>query len=342
MITLFLALVACNKEEAETDLELPPPEELIIPGVDGVDLEALFEDAVRNGIAADNRNVWEAHRASLAYADVGCPNFYAGTPDLEIDDIDEDARGYSWLDQCIGQRRFGGFQYWENNVNVEGSLTDLSGRSIDAQRELLGDGLVSDGDEVLFEFDGDGADSLSKIEDSTGFTRWTYSSLVNATVTGSFAFPADSPTPGGFRTDMYLFYTGGDVDGIEARGNVYYFDHRLIDRFDSIAMDIEFAGPTGATPDVCTTEPRGWIGVRDSDAYWYDVVFEPRSDPDATNPDYEPDPYTSCDGCGTLYIRGIPQEIQVCPDLSFLWQGALVPPEGTDFALSMRNLLEAP
>lgn len=54
--------------------------------------------------------------------------------------------------KCIGQRRFGGFQYWENSVNVEGSLTDLSGRSIDAQRELIGDGLVSDGDDVLFEF----------------------------------------------------------------------------------------------------------------------------------------------------------------------------------------------
>lgn len=69
MLTLFLALVACKQEETDSAVELPPLEELVIPGIDGVDLEALFEDAVRDGIAADNRAVWEAHRASLAFAD---------------------------------------------------------------------------------------------------------------------------------------------------------------------------------------------------------------------------------------------------------------------------------
>lgn len=345
MIAPLLALqfLGCAAEDSDTEIELPPPEELTIPGIDGVDLEGLVVDALGIAIHADNRVVWDAHVATLGMFEGGCPDIYTGTPDLEIDGLDEDARGYSWLDNCqAGDTRFGGYEYWENRIQVTGEATDLAGRSVDATRMVFGDGVLSQGGDVIFEFDGEGNDSLSRVDDSTGFSRFTYSSFVDGTVTGSLPFPTGAETPGGYRTDMYLTYTGGDSERLEARGNVYFFEHRLAGRFDSLAMDLEIVGPLGATPDVCTLEPRGWIGVRDEDAYWYDVVFEPRSDQDATGPDYEPDPYTACDGCGTLYIRGLAQDVQVCPDLSFLWSGALVPPEGHEFALSVRSLLEDP
>jgi hypothetical protein len=339
---LLIALLACTPKDTD-EIDTSPPAELEIPGLDGIDLDALFVEAVATGITADGRVPWGGHLDSLTRVQPGCPDLYAGTPDLDIDGIDQDGKGFSWLDHCqAGTDQFGGYEYWENGVHVVGELTDPGGRDVEAARHLVGNGVISEDDSVEFEFNGESEDSLSKIEDSTGFSHVTYQSLVKGTVTGSVPFPADSETPGGYRTDMYLYYTTGDVETIEARGNVYYFDHRMAERFDSIAMDIAFAGPTGATPDVCTAEPRGWIGVRDEDAYWYDVVFEPRTDMDATDTDFPNDPYTSCDGCGTLYVRGIAQDVQVCPDLSFLWQGALNPPDPSDFALSIRDILEAP
>lgn len=337
---LALALLACKPAANDSDVDTTPPAQLEIPALDGVDLDALFVEAVKTAITADGRVPWAGHTATLGLAEPGCPDFYAGTPDLDLDTVDQDAKGFSWLDHCLaGADQFGGYEYWENGVTVAGELTDPEGRDIEGSRHLIGNGVVSNSDDVEFEFNGESEDSLSRIDDATGFSRWSYASLVKGTITGSIPFPAESATPGGYRTDMYLYTTGGDVDSIEARGNVYFFDHRMDDRFDSIAMDLEFAGPSGATPDTCTAEPRGWIGVRDEDAYWYDVVFEPRTDMNASDPNYEPDPYTSCDGCGTLYVRGISQDVAVCPDLSFLWGGALTPPDGTDFALSIRDVL---
>lgn len=343
MSALLWLLLACTEKDTDTGVVLDPPEELEIPGIQGVDLDQLFVDTVKLGITADARVAWDAHAISLDLMDPGCPDIYAGIPDLEIDDLDEDVPGYSWLDQCYaGDERFGGYEYWENDVRVTGELEDPSGQTVAGQRSLIGNGVISVDDDVTFEFDGEASDSLTKIDDSTGFSRFVYSSLVDGTITGSIPFPDGSPTPGGWRTDMYLSYTGGDVDSLEARGNVYFFEKRINDRFDSLAMDIEFTGPNGATPDDCAIEPRGWIGVRDENAYWYDVVFEPRFDDDATDSDYPNDPYTACDGCGTLYIRGIAQDVQVCPDLSFLWDGALTPPQGNEYALSLRDFLEDP
>lgn len=340
MIPVLLALLACTKEEELPDIE--PPEELEIPSLEGVDLEALFVEAVQIAISADGRVPWAGHADTVARLTPGCPDVYAGTYDIESDDIDEDAPGLSWYDYCqTGDARFGGFQYWENAVASE-ELEDIGEISVAAERSLLGDGVVGLGDTVRFEFDGESSDAVS-ITEGSGYTRWTYSSLVSGTMTGTSMFPAGSETEGGWRTDMSLYYSGGDADLLEAMGNIYLFERRMQGVFDSVAIDIEFVGPTGAAPDDCSLEPRGWIGVRDENAWWYDVVFEPRYAEEGTGEDYENDPYTACDGCGTLYVRGIEQEgVQVCPDLSFLWTGALAPPDPEDFALSLRDSLEDP
>jgi hypothetical protein len=321
-----------------------PPEVLVVPPLDGIDLDTLYATAVQKAITSDMRVPWKGHVAGFDRFTPGCPDVYAGTPSDMIEGIDMDAPGTSWLDHCtVGDLGFGGFEYWESSVHASGDVTTDEGLSIEGQRMLVGDGTISRGDAALFEFKGTASDSLNQ-QSAPNYEHWLYSSLVDGTVSGSDPFEGAGVSSKGWRTDMYLAYSGGDIDSIEARGNIYWFDEadKIDGRFDSIALDIEFAGPHGITPDDCPTEPRGWIGVRDSDAYWYDVVFEPRHDDDGTDTDYQPDPYTACDGCGTLYVRGVPQDIQVCPDLSFLWDGALAPPDPDEFALSLRDQLEDP
>ena len=155
---------------------------------------------------------------------------------------------------------------------------------------------------------------------------------MDATVTGTLPFP-DGPA-GGWRTDLNLSWTSGDQDTLTANGNVYFFDHLIAGRFDSVNMDLTLQGPTGASPEACTAEPIGFISLRDPDAFWYDLVFDPLE----SDGEYDNEPYAGCDGCGTLYIRGVKQEAPVCLDLSWVWSGALTPPAAADYALGLRGL----
>ena len=139
---------------------------------------------------------------------------------------------------------------------------------------------------------------------------------------------------------MYERTTGGDEATIELRGNIYYFDYRIAGRFDSVTVNLLWGAPDSLGPDECAAEPRGWIGVRDENAFWYDLVFQPRYDDDPNAEPYQDGDYGPCDGCGTLYVRGLQQDgIEVCPDFSFLWDGTLTHPDPTDFALSLRDIL---
>jgi hypothetical protein len=145
-------------------------------------------------------------------------------------------------------------------------------------------------------------------------------------------------TPEGYRTDLYQFISGGDVDRYEARGNVYMFTPQLQGKFDSIAVDIALQGPLGAGPEDCTLEPLGWIGVRDDEARWYDVVFLPRYEEDIVGDKYPNDPLSICDGKGRLYIQGIEQELEVEVDFSFLFDGSFELPVAEDFILPLHSL----
>jgi len=143
-------------------------------------------------------------------------------------------------------------------------------------------------------------------------------------------------------TDLIRRAPGGIDQGLEATGNVYFVERRIQDRFDSIGADLEIIGPEAAGPDDCALEPQGWIAIRDEDAYWYDLVFSPRFDGDPNDPDYPNEPYSECDGCGTLYVRGLEQDgIEVCLNLDFLWDGMLAPPELQEFAFTLRDPGEA-
>jgi hypothetical protein len=196
--------------------------------------------------------------------------------------------------------------------------------------------VVRDDDGARFELDGEVVDSLYQVE-APGYSTWAWSSQLTGTATGR-----DLVTEGRFqapaRADLYLYATGGDAGRLEARGDVYFFDDLLADRFDSAALDIELLAPESAGPDDCALEPRGWIGLRDENAYWYDLVFLPRYD-DATDEDYANDPYGDCVGCGTLFVRGV-EAGTVCPDFSGIWSGPLSPPAAEDFILTLRDALE--
>ena len=339
---LLIGLVACGpREEDEPVDQGDPADDLVIPDLSDIDLEAAWQDGLSLTVGVTMGPAWDGHLASLGLMQSGCPDLYAGSPNL--DEVEaEPGEGLGWADACTsaGGLTFSGYAWWDIDVQSEGEADSAEGRTTTASRTLLADGSVGDDDGLLFDFDGEGTDSLYLAE-AEGYERWVYSSLVEATVTGRDVFdPATSLTPDGFRTDLYLYATGGDVDTVELRGNAYFFGPVLAGRFDSVAVDLTWTGPTGAGPDDCAAEPSGYISLRDEDAFWYDLVFLPASEDDATGEDYENDPYSGCDGCGTLYVRGLPQQ-ELCPDLSFLWDGAITRPEVEDFVLTLRDL-EAP
>lgn len=344
LLPLALVGTGCGAPEDTDALVLDDPVELPPPDLEGVDLPAAFEAAFRRMADVDLRPAFAGHRDALALRRAGCPDIYLGNPDVEGIELDDDL-GWSWRDFCTqpDATTFGGFAFWQGEASAVGDPETAEGRIIEAERRMVADGVVGRGDQVLFEFDGSGTDALTLVEATDDYTAWTYTSLVEATVTGSLAFPDADGMPGGYRTDLYRRATGGVNATLEARGNVYMFEHRIQDRFDSIGLDLELKGEAGAGPDDCTLEPQGWIALRDEDAFWYDLVFEPRYAGDPDDPDYPNEPYSECDGCGTLYVRGLEQEsTEVCLDLSFLWDDALDRPEPTDFVFTLRDLGETP
>ena len=246
------------------------------------------------------------------------------------------AEGISWSDYCRtgSGLTYVGYMYWDGALSQSGDIDSPVGLSVNGSRTMAGQASVTHQDQQLFEFKGTGSDSMYLIE-APDYRRWTYSSSITATVSGT-----ESTGEGqGFRSDTYIYASGGDVDLFEARGDVYWFDNHIQDHFDSVGMDLYMAGENGATPDDCTLEPKGWIGLRDKNAYWYDLVFMPQDASDSTG--YLDDERSVCDGCGTLYLRGLETENygQICPDFSTIFLGdAVALPDAGDFLLTLQQL----
>ncbi|MES2645173.1 MAG: hypothetical protein V4850_37140 [Myxococcota bacterium] len=324
-------LGGCAPTEEEPVDPGRPVDPLFLPDVSGIDLPVAYADAFAMALNVRTATAWAGHVATLGMRTAGCPDLWVGAPGDALD-LDDDAPGVSWADHCDNGQGvdFGGALYWETAVAVEGDPASEEGRTSSAERTLVGDATVGEGSDARFELDGEASDAVS-LSEAPGYARYTWSSLVAGTVTGSEVFVGTS-TPGGYRTDLYLYAEGGDAERLEARGNLYLYEDRIADRFDSVAMDLSYVGPTNAAPTDCTLEPTGWLSVRDADAYWYDLVFLPA---DAEAP--ETGVSAACDGCGELYVRGVPAG-QVCVDLSLAWDGRLAPPSIADFALSLHDL----
>lgn len=339
-VLLALLLLGCSGKEEDTKDTGYPGVDLPTPNVEGVDFQAAFQEAFTLAAQTDLKAGWKGHVNAIAQRTSGCPDVYIGNPDIEnLDDVPEDGTGWSWADYCTNQggKTFAGWSYWVNNIDITGDAETAEGATSQVSRAIQSDQTLAQNNTVFYEFDGMASDALTQVQ-APDYLRWVYSSLVNATVTGEYAFDTSSTTQGGYRADIYLYATGGDADTLETRGNLYFFDKRIETRFDSVALDIAMSGPSGSGPDDCTAEPQGWIGIRDENAFWYDLVFQPRYDSDVSDTGYENDPYNACDGCGALYIRGLEQPaMEVCMDFSFLWSGILQPPAVEDYVFTLRE-----
>lgn len=325
---------ATDTAVTEVENAFPLPDD-----IDTIVWESVFQDAVDTLKTVNTQAVWQGHLATMETRRAGCPDFWTGEITVGTQTVG-DPEGIAWYDDCEMESglSYGGWLTWTSEVVEEGDPESLEGRFADADRVVEGDAIVSDGDGVRLEFDGIARDSFYRLDAAYDFERFVYSSQIDGTLTGRDIFDGTA-TPDGYRTDMFLTISGGDVESFEARGNVYFFTAQLQDRFDSIQVDMSLVGPTAAGPDDCVLEPVGWIGVRDPDAYWYDVVFLPRFTDDVTETPFQNPELSECDGCGRLYIQGIEQEdVDVCVDFSFLFDGQFPLPNPDEYVLPFHGL----
>jgi hypothetical protein len=323
--------------------------ELTMPDLTGVDIDAAFADAIDVATTVSTGVSWAGHSRALERRHEGCPDFYVGAPEDFTEDFDlpdGGGNGMIWYDNCTtpGGLFYRGMQYWDGRGSIDGDPESSAGQTQQGNRTMAGAGTIGDEQETRFQFRGTATDSLSRVV-APDYDRWTYSSTVEATVTGTDALdPIASPTPGGWRAGLYMNATGGDSPRLEARGDVYLFDHRIQDRFDSVAIDIELLSEAAAGPDDCALEPRGWIGLRDENAWWIDVVFMPVESEDGTGDVWYDPTYSACDGCGTVYVRGVEAEPigTICPDFQQIFdRGILTLPEIDDYVFTIRSLDES-
>ena len=352
LLTLGLLLGCRGEDKGDTggigDQGQGGTVELTMPDLSGVDIDAAFADAIDITTSVSTGVSWGGHIRSLERRHEGCPDFYVGAPEDFTEDFnlpDGGGNGLLWYDNCTtpGGLFYRGMQYWDGRGSIAGNPESSAGQTQQGNRTMAGAATVGDEQETRFQFRGTASDSLSRIV-APDYERWTYSSTVEATVTGTDALdPIASATPGGWRAGLYVNAAGGDSPRLEARGDVYMFEHRIQDRFDSVAIDIELLSASAAGPDDCSLEPRGWIGLRDENAWWIDVVFMPTETDDSTGDVWYDPSYSACDGCGTVYVRGVEAEPigTICPDFESIFaRGILDLPEIDDYVFSVRSLDE--
>jgi len=346
MVTLpaILVLQACMPFEATRDTLTEPTPGTTNPfplpdDLDEIDWPAVFQEAVEQLKTINTQVPWGGHLQSLESRQAGCPDFWVDRFTVGNNLVGDD-NTISWYDDCSNPDTsyFDGLLTWTSDVLEEGDPATIDGRTSEGFRSLTGDAIVGDDDGLRFSFNGGASDSLYRLE-ADGYSRLTYSTNLDNVEVGGRDALSGTATPDGFRSDLFMFLSGGDVDTFEARGNVYFFTPQLHDRFDSIQLDMALVGPSGAGPNDCLEEPLGWIGVRDENAYWYDVVFLPRFQEDVVGDPYANDPLSQCDGCGRLYVQGVEQpDVDVCVDFSFVFDGGFPLPDADDYVLPFHAL----
>lgn len=329
-----LDAVACAPtDDDEVDLG-PPAPDLLMPDLTGLDLPTQLSRGLDLALTADLRGSWSAFTQTMALRDT-CPDIYASGDD------NNDMPPLYWSDSCTteGGMLFEGELGWNSvatrDVLSEGSYVDIG------ERQLSGSATIESSIDAsairLFSFSGEGSDAFYQSVDGQsteqGSERWTYSAQLTGTVTGTLPFEQDQGEEGdhfsgGWREDLYIQYTGGNQDILNLRGDLFLLQETF-DRFDSVSLDITLYGPTGAPPGACLLEPYGYIGLRDTSAYWYEVIFLPIEGAESGAESAE------CDGCGTLFVRGVEQPDPVCMPFEGIWD-KLSPPVLTDYIFSIR------
>ena len=258
--------------------------ELTMPDLTSVDIDAAFADAIDVAMTVSTGVSWGGHIRSLERRHEGCristsehPNF---TDDFGLPD--GGGNGLLWYDNCTtpGGLFYRGMQYWDGRGAIDGDPQSSSGQTQQGNRTMAGASTVGDNQETRFQFRGTASDSLSRVI-APDYERWTYSSTVEATVSGTDALdPIASLTPGGWRADSTstppaaVSPARGPGRRLPVRaphpGPLRFARdrHRTVERL---------VGRTGHA-----LEPRGWIGLRDENAWWIDVVFMPTESDDGT------------------------------------------------------------
>lgn len=310
-------------EETKVELDTAPPtvSDADLTGVD----EQLFVDSVALILTVSANSVWGAIDASLARGNgSSCPDVYLGTPnpnEVDFEGVDDDFDGWSWYDYCRnGSTRIGGGMFWDTELVTS---IDKGDTLYEGQRSLVSAAWVGTDDETFVQFDGDLDDSLRmRVAPGGGKTVEGYSMSFDGIVGGSDLF-ADAT---GWRSTLEFDYQPGSFSII---GNLFMFEQVVDGRFDAWSYQLEEGDTT------CAKEPEGWLAVRAIDGFWFELDYETPLDYGDTGKVPDTDPYAACDGCGTLYVRGIDQlerqEVGVlCPDFSTAWSG-IATPQPEDF-----------
>lgn len=280
-----------------------------------INLARAVEDALALAGIVTTQSAFVGHTTTMERGEVGCPQVWAGVPpeDLTNFQFDDDEEGLSWLSDCTtgSGLTFSGFTHWTS------TLRDEDGYGGGASRSLVGNAAVLDGDDVLWAFTGEAADTF---DEGTG----QYSSSFAGTVTGSMSglgagLRAQNNTAsddGGFQaqwgTDGSMHFSGS-VEAFDGYGPT---DTRSGDepelegitgwkknqpRFTSIRFDLTFG------PD-CAEEPVGFVGLRGNEGFWFDIYFLPIYPVDEDTAQSNSFPFENidnqtCDGIGTLFSR---------------------------------------
>ena len=285
--------------------------------VDVIDYDVAVTQAIAVALGADLASTWRGHVQMMENGDATCPRVFLGAP--EDEDMDEDV--ISWAGSCsTGGLDYTGTVTWQTEVDTEGG----GGRS------LTGDAEVADANgNVQFQFDGEASDDVTWTDG--GFS---YGSSIEGQVSGLAMFGADSAVPGGFRGNVDLATASDGTMTIDA--NLYLFGEPLLGRFDSVVLDIEFQ-------EGCADEPVGYVGLRGTDGYWFDVYFMPKFAADDPTVEAQAYPYEIidnpvCDGCGHLFVRNVRVDAvpDVCPDFGSL-AGALSAPPVDEYVLTLHD-----
>jgi len=289
--------------------------------VDTIDYQQAVDAALEVVLASDLATTWQGHVGMLASGDATCPAVFLGAPEDAMADDDDEL--VSWVGGCeVDGSDYDGFVTWSSAVDPE---------SGEGARSLSGDASVVAGNgDTRFQFDGEASDSVVW----TGPDDFVYTSTIEGQVSGVETFDASSAVPGGFRGNVTL--TTGSDGTLQLDANLFLFGQPLLDRFDSVVVDLEFT-------DECGEEPLGYVGLRGIDGYWFDVYFMPRYDPDEGTVDAQAYPYeiiddAVCDGCGHLFVRNVAIEDAglVCPDFSGIRSSTSAPPID-DYVLTLHD-----
>lgn len=313
----------------EPDPAPAPPSDLA-----RIDLERAIEDALALAGIVTTQSAFVGHLSTMERGERNCPQLWTGPlPEDLVDlEIDGEDGGLSWLSDCstAAGLSYAGFAHWTT------ALADDEAGGV-ATRTLVADAEVTDGQDVLWAFRGEAADSF---DDAAGL----YASSFTGTITGSLAgvgsgLRAQNNTAsddGGFRAawgpDGSMTFSGS-VEAFDGYGPA---DQRTGDepelegittwrkgapRFTSVRFDLTFS------PD-CRDEPIGFLGMRGNEGFWFDVYFLPIYPVDEDTAQSNAFPFEqidnqTCDGTGTLFSRNV--DLAALDEADDNWSRELAP-----------------